>query len=64
MTKIYYEVPYEAGFQQGVNKFNTLDEALAAAKNAYGDVYMITSEQIVANHKPVGPLLNLIKKEK
>ena len=53
MTKVYYDVPYEAGFKQGTKHFGTLEEATKFAKSSYGDVYKIESTLVVRKDIPV-----------
>lgn len=53
--KVYYEVPYKGGFNSGIHKCNSLQEAEEKSKYSYGDIYKVTSELIQKDGKRLAP---------
>lgn len=54
---VTYVVPYEGGFNSGEHTFNNLNDAIAASKTAYGDVFYRLECQLVKDGKPTEYLI-------
>ena len=60
--KIKYAVPYEGGFNSGVDYYSTFQEAFEASKQAYGDVNVVITIPAVTNGKPTKEYREFLEK--
>jgi len=60
--KIQFVVPYEAGFSSGEHIFDNLDDAIAASKQSYGDVFYRLECQLLKDGKPTEYLTDVKSK--